>query len=100
MASTTKSSRDVILAPVWTEKSAAQMEENHYTFRVASAAHKTQVKQAVEEIWGVRVTDVRIMNSKPRRARRGRVQGYRPGYKKAVVTLAPGDKITLFEGMS
>jgi len=62
MASTTKSSRDVILAPVWTEKSAAQMEDNHYTFRVAPAAHKTQVRQAVEEIWGVRVTDVRIMN--------------------------------------
>jgi large subunit ribosomal protein L23 len=100
MASTTKSSRDVILAPVWTEKSAAQMEDNHYTFRVADAAHKTQVRQAVEEIWGVRVTDVRIMNARPRRARRSRVQGYRPGYKKAIVTLAPGDKITLFEGMS
>ena len=100
MASTTKSARAVILAPVWTEKSAAQMEDNHYTFRVASAAHKTQVRQAVEEIWGVRVTDVRIMNSRPRRARRARVQGYRPGYKKAIVTLAPGDKITLFEGMS
>ena len=51
MASMMKNSRDVILAPVWTEKSAAQMEENHYTFRVADAAHKTQVRQAVEEIW-------------------------------------------------
>ena len=70
MSSTTKSARDVILAPVWTEKSAAQMEDNHYSFRVAPAAHKTQIKQAVEEIWGVRVTAVRIINARPKRARR------------------------------
>ena len=75
MASTTKSARDVILAPVWTEKSAAQMEENHYTFRVASAAHKTQVKQAVEEIWDVRVTAVRIIE----RAAEARPPRPRPG---------------------
>ena len=53
----------------------------------------------MEEIWDVRVTDVRIMNARPRRARRARVQGYRPGYKKAIVTLAPATGSTLFEGI-
>ena len=85
----------------WTEKSArADRGRTATPSSVASAAHKTQVKQAVEEICGVRVTTVRIINARPKRARRARVQGTRPGYKKAIVSLAPGDKITLFEGMS
>jgi large subunit ribosomal protein L23 len=99
MSSTTEHARSVILAPVWTEKSAAQIEDNQYTFRIAEAAHKTQVKQAVEEIWAVRVTAVRIINVRPKPKRRGIFRGHRPGFKKAVVTLAPGDKITLLEGM-
>ncbi len=99
MTSTTKTLHDVLTGLVWTEKSAAAIEVGVYTFRVAPTAHKTHVRQAVEEIWGVRVADVRIVNVKPKPKRRGRFQGERSGYKKAIVQLAPGQAIQLFEGM-
>jgi large subunit ribosomal protein L23 len=99
MASTTKTLHDVLTGLVWTEKSAAGIEDGTYTFRVASAAHKTHVRQAVEEIWGVKVTDVRIVNVKPKPKRRGKFKGERAGYKKAIVKLAAGQAIQLFEGM-
>jgi large subunit ribosomal protein L23 len=99
MSSTTKTLHDVLIAPVWTEKTYGQIEDRVYTFKVASASHKTQVRQAVEEIWGVRVADVRIVNVKPKPKRRGIYRGERPGYKKAIVTLVEGQSIQLFEGM-
>ena len=98
MASTTKSARDVVLAPVWTEKSAAQMEDNHYTFRVASAAHKTQVRQAVEQLFGVKVISVNMVKVPSKPKMRNYRKGTRPGWKKAIVQLAEGDAIEIFEG--
>jgi large subunit ribosomal protein L23 len=101
MASTIADARDVIIAPVISEKSYSVMPEGHYTFRVHPDAHKTQIRQAVEEIWGVNVVSVRTstVRPKPFRSRRGRAFGYHPGWKKAVVRLAEGETIGLFEGM-
>lgn len=97
--------RDVIVRPVVTEKSAQQMElGNVYTFVVDRAANKIEIGQAVEKLWDVKVTGVRTMNyaGKARRALMGRMSanrkiGRRPGYKKALVTLAEGDHIEFYE---
>jgi large subunit ribosomal protein L23 len=99
--STIATSRDVLIAPVVSEKTYAQIEDGHYTFRVHPDAHKTQVRQAVEEIWSVRVDSVRIVNvhPKPKRSPRSGRRGRRPGYKKAVVRLHAGYSIALFEGI-
>jgi len=90
--------RTTIIRPVVSEKSYALIGENKYTFRVADRAHKTQVAQAVEEIFGVKVIAVRTSKVRPKPKRRGLVQGKTRGWKKAVVQLAPGDRIELFEG--
>ena len=89
--------RSVLIAPVVSEKSYGQIAERRkYTFRVHSSAHKTQVRQAVEEIFDVSVTDVNIskVTSKPKR--RGLHVGRRAGWKKAVVTIAEGQSIEAF----
>jgi large subunit ribosomal protein L23 len=101
MGSTMSDPRDVIIAPVISEKSYSLMPEAQYTFRVHPDAHKTQIRQAVEQIWGVQVVDVRTITVKPKpfRSRRGRAFGRHPGWKKAVVRLAEGQTIGLFEGM-
>jgi large subunit ribosomal protein L23 len=90
--------RSVILRPVISEKSYALLAANKYTFRVHERANKTQVRQAVEEIFGVRVHGVRTVNVKPKPKRRGWTAGKRRQWKKAVVTLHPDDSIELFEG--
>jgi large subunit ribosomal protein L23 len=90
--------RSVIVAPVVSEKSYALLTANKYTFRVHPRAHKTQVRQAVEEIFGVRVRDVRTMSVKPKPKRRGWTSGKTRKWKKAVVELHPEDSIELFEG--
>ena len=100
MASITKHARDVVIAPVVSEKTYGQLESGTYTFRIHADAHKTMVRQAVEEIWGVKVADVRIVNVRPKPKRRGVYRGTRSGYKKAIVQLAPGHSIALFEGMA
>ena len=91
-------SRQVILRPVISEKSYALLAANKYTFRVHEKANKTQVRQAVEEIFGVRVDGVRTAWVKPKPKRRGWTSGQRRRWKKAVVTLHPEDSIELFEG--
>ena len=91
-------SRQVILRPVISEKSYALLAANKYTFRVHERANKTQVRQAIEEIFGVRVQGVRTVNVKPKPKRRGLTAGKRRQWKKAVVTLHPDDTIELFEG--
>jgi len=91
-------SRSVILRPVISEKSYALLAANKYTFRVHDRANKTQVRQAVEEIFGVRVRGVSTVNVKPKPKRRGWTSGKRRQWKKAVVTLHPEDSIELFEG--
>jgi large subunit ribosomal protein L23 len=90
--------RQIIHSPVISEKSYALIAGNKYTFRVHPRAHKTQIRAAVEEVFNVTVIDVRTMtmNSKPKR--RGWTAGRTRGWKKAIVELAPGDRIELFEG--
>ena len=90
--------RGVVLEPVISEKSYALLAANKYTFRVHERANKTQVGQAIEEIFGVRVTGVRTAWVKPKPKRRGFSQGKRRQWKKAIVTLHPEDSIELFEG--
>ena len=95
---------DVILAPVVTEKTTEQMEDNMYTFIVAEAANKIEIGKAVEQLWDVTVKDVRTMRyaGKVKRAFLGRMarnyeKGRRPSFKKAVVQLSEGDYIELYE---
>ena len=88
--------RSVVIRPVISEKSYALLAANKYTFRVVDSANKTQVRQAIEEIFGVRVLGVRTVNVKPKR--RGLHSGRRRQWKKAVATLHPDDTIELFEG--
>ncbi len=90
--------RQVIMRPVISEKSYALLAANKYTFRVHERANKTQVRQAIEEIFGVRVQDVRTAWVKPKPKRRGWTTGHRRRWKKAIVTLHPEDSIELFEG--
>ena len=90
--------REVVIRPVVSEKSYALLAANKYTFRVADGSNKTQVRQAVEEIFGVRVTGVRTAWVKAKPKRRGFTSGQRRRWKKAVVTLHPEDSIELFEG--
>ena len=91
-------SRTVIIRPIVSEKSYALLAANKYTFRVHADAHKTQIRQAVEEIWGVRVQEVRTMSVKSKPKRRGTSFGRTREWKKAVVELHPEDTIELFEG--
>ena len=90
--------RAIIIRPVISEKSYALLAAGKYTFRVHDRANKTQVRQATEEIFGVRVTGVRTQWVKPKPKRRGYTAGSRRRWKKAIVTLHPEDSIELFEG--
>ena len=93
----TKNPRDVILEPVVSEKSYDLMQLNTYTFVVDKRANKTEIKQAVAEIFDVRVTSVNTMNRKGKRKRTGAKIGRRKDTKRALVTLAVGDSIDMFE---
>lgn len=90
--------RQVIVEPVISEKSYALMAEGKYTFRVADRAHKTQISQAVTEIFGVSVVGVRTSSVKSKPKRRGLHSGRTRAWKKAIVELGPGERIELFEG--
>ena len=90
--------REVLIKPVVSEKSYALLAANKYTFRIHDEAHKTQVRQAVEEIFGVRVQGVQTAWVKPKPKRRGWTSGNTRRWKKAVVQLHPEDSIELFEG--
>jgi large subunit ribosomal protein L23 len=91
--------RRAIISPVVSEKSYMLVQaHNQYTFRVLDEAHKVEIRQAVEELFDVTVTDVRIVKVQPKPKRRGRSAGTRPGWKKAIVELQPGDSIDIFEG--
>ncbi|SHG74240.1 LSU ribosomal protein L23P [Thermosyntropha lipolytica DSM 11003] len=94
-----KDPRDIIIKPVVTEKSMELLADNKYTFIVDKKANKTEIKNAVEKIFNVRVEKVRTMNVKGKTKRMGRFEGKTPDRKKAIVTLKPGHKIRLFEGM-
>jgi large subunit ribosomal protein L23 len=91
--------RDVILRPVVSEKSYALLDQGVYTFVVHPDANKVQIRQAVEAVFGVRVLKVNTVNRKGKRKlnRKTRTFGHRPDTKRAVVTLAEGQTIDLFE---
>jgi large subunit ribosomal protein L23 len=89
---------EVLIAPVVSEKSYRGIEDGKYSFRVHQDAHKTQVRQAVEELFDVKVASVNIMKVQPKPKRRGLIKGTRPGWKKAVVKLKPGHEIQIFSG--
>ncbi len=90
--------RSVIIRPIVSEKSYALLAANKYTFRVHDDAHKTQIRQAVEEVFGVRVREVRTSSVKSKPKRRGYTSGKTRAWKKAIVELHPDDHIELFEG--
>jgi large subunit ribosomal protein L23 len=96
-------SADIILRPVISEKSMDLTRIGKYTFAVHVDANKLQIKHAVEELFKVKVLDVNVSTTKPkekrRGTRRGRIVGYTSAWRKAVVTVAAGDKIEFFEGV-
>jgi large subunit ribosomal protein L23 len=89
---------EVLLAPVVTEKAYAGVEVGKYSFHVHPDAHKTQVRQAVQDLFGVTVVRVNISKVQAKPKRRGMQRGTKPGWKKAVVQLKPGESIEIFEG--
>jgi large subunit ribosomal protein L23 len=89
---------EVLLRPVVSEKSYEQITQNQYTFQVHKDAHKTQIRQAVEQLFEVKVERVNIVKVQAKPKRRGRILGSKPGWKKAVVQLRKGDTIEIFQG--
>ena len=94
-----KNPRDVIVAPVVSEKSYALMEEGIYTFKVHPTASKPEIRDAVQSIFGVKVSKVNTLNRKGKRKRNRKTftYGSRPDTKRAIVTLVPGETIELFQ---
>ena len=90
----------VIERPLITEKNTFQLASGKYTFRVAREANKVQIKEAVEKIFKVQVAEVNVMNVRGKERGVGRRKGFAPSWKKAIVTLQPGQRIEeLFEGV-
>ena len=93
--------RDIIIAPVLTEKSYVGIESKKYVFRVAKSANKTEIKNAVETIFGVSGEYVHTVNCRGKKKRMGRYEGYTPAYKKAIVQLKEDSKsIAFFDSLS
>jgi large subunit ribosomal protein L23 len=92
--------RDILLRPVVSEKSYGLLDEGKYTFVVAPEANKTQIKQAVEEVFRVKVTGVNTLNRQGKRRRTRFGWGKRIDTKRAIVTLAEGDRIDIFGPVS
>ena len=92
-----KTPRDVIIRPVVSEKSYAGLEHNRHTFLVRKDANKTEIKEAVQAIFSVRVANVNTLHRKGKRKRTRRTLGVRKATKRELVTLHPDDKIEIFE---
>ncbi len=92
-----KSPRDIVIRPVVSEKSYGALERNSYTFLVEPRANKTEIKEAIQQIWNVRVLSVNTIKRKGKVKRTRLGIGRRPDQKRAMVTLAPGDSIEIFE---
>ena len=88
----------ILLAPIVSEKSYAGTSVGKYTFRVHDDAHRTQIRQAVEQLFDVKVARVNILKVQPKPKRRGMIKGTKQGWKKAIVQLRPGHTIEFFEG--
>lgn len=91
--------RDIIIRPIVTEKTSGMMKDNKYTFQVAMGANKTEIRQAIEAIFNVKVVNVNTIRVLGKTKRMGKYEGKRSDYKKAIVKLAEGNTIPLFEGM-
>jgi large subunit ribosomal protein L23 len=91
--------RDILIRPLITEKATTMMQENKYVFIVPLKANKIEIRQAVEQIFKVKVLGVNTIRVMGKVKRMGRTQGKRPDYKKAIVKLAPGQTIEFFEGL-
>ena len=89
---------EVLLSPVVSEKSYSLIEDRKYSFRVHPDAHKTQIRQAVEDLFDVKVQNVNVIQVRAKPKRRGLVRGRKPGWKKAIVQLREGETIEIFEG--
>ncbi len=90
--------RDILISPVVSEKAYGLLDENKYTFIVAPDANKTQIKIAVEEVFGVKVTSVNTMNREGKRVRTRTGYGRKASTKRAIVSVAAGDRIDIFGG--
>ena len=91
--------RDVLIRPIITEKTSKMMQENKYTFQVPLDANKVEIRQAVEAVFGVKVVNVNTIRVMGKTKRMGKYVGKRSDYNKAIVKLAEGNTIPLFEGM-
>jgi large subunit ribosomal protein L23 len=89
---------EILIAPVVSEKSYSLINDRKYTFKVHKDAHKTQIRQAVEQLFEVGVESVNISQVPSKPKRRGMIKGRRPGWKKAIVQVREGDSIPIFEG--
>jgi large subunit ribosomal protein L23 len=89
---------EILIAPVVSEKSYSLINDRKYTFKVHKDAHKTQIRQAVEELFDVHVESVNVSQVRPKPKRRGLTRGRRPGWKKAIVQLREGESIPIFGG--
>ena len=89
----------VIIRPVVSEKSYVLASADKYTFRVHASAHKTQIRQAIESLFDVKVVEVRTMSVKSKPKRRGYNSGRTRQWKKAIVQVRPGDSIPIFQGL-
>lgn len=83
----------ILLSSLVTEKTTLGNQKGKYAFTAAKSANKIEIKKAVESKYGVKVVKVNVLNTKPRSVKLGRIEGVKPGYKKAIVTLKEGDKI-------
>lgn len=96
-----KDAHDIIIRPIITERSMAGVPNKRYTFQVADDANKIEIAKAVEELFGVKVDKVNTLHVRGRAARVGQHSGYKPDWKKAIVTLKQTSKgIEFFEGMA
>ncbi len=89
----------VILAPQITEKTTDLSAKNKYVFKVSSRANKSQIKRAIRALYGVKVIRVNVVNIHRKARKIGRTSGFKSGYKKAIVTLVPGQKIEVVKGV-
>jgi large subunit ribosomal protein L23 len=89
---------EILLSPVVSEKSYSLINDRKYSFRVHKDAHKTQIRQAVEQLFDVHVERVNVVKVQSKPKRRGMIRGTRPGWKKAIVQIREGETIEIFEG--
>ncbi len=90
--------RQILIAPVVSEKSYSLIEQRKYCFRVHPDAHRTQIRQAVEELFDVKVVAVNVSQVQPKPKRRGQIRGTKQGWKKAIVQVAENQSIEIFQG--